>query len=444
MTGLVTAVTGHMTKKKGNMGAGSNYDRRDFVERTTSFDVIIVGARIAGSSLAYECSKAGLSVFLLDKGSFPSDILSTHNFFSNSLAMLREMGVMDRLLETGTPTYRRAHIQFDDTIIDGEYPETNGESECLCIRRTHLDHILFQHACEQRGVVGIEGFRVTDVIKEEDRVAGVVGCYRDGRTERFTARLVVGADGRNSVVRGLVGSQRQMCVPTDYASYVAYVADYRQEGERCVEFYKIGENLAIVFPTSDDLFVVGVMFPLDDHHWRNRFTIDPEQAMRSFVDAKFGSTSSSFPQRLAESRVALPIRGLLGYDNDWHQGMGKGWALLGDALSFKDPAVGQGQHDALYGSRVLTRILTSANDWESAWEEMARSYEQEMGSKMMSRFHMACQFTKNVPATEEQAAVNRLIGSSEEATQTFLGMYNYANEPEDLGAVISRLMQGQL
>ncbi|MBW7476457.1 NAD(P)/FAD-dependent oxidoreductase [Paenibacillus oenotherae] len=415
------------------------------MERTTTdYDVIIVGARVAGSSLAYECSKAGLSVLLLDKGSFPSDILSTHNFFNNSLAMLREMGVLDRLLGTGTPTYRRAHIQFDESIIDGEYPEATGEKDCLCIRRTHLDHILFQHACEQEGVTGIEGFRVTDVIMEGDAVAGVVGCFRDGRTERFTARLVVGADGRHSAIRSLVGSEQKMCVPTDYASYVAYVADYRQEGERCVEFYKIGENLAIIFPTSDDLFVVGVMFPLDNHQWRNRFTIDPETALRSFVDIHFATTRSSFPQRLQQSRVALPIRGLLGYDNDWHQGMGKGWALLGDALSFKDPAVGQGLHDAIYGSRVLTRILSATPHWESGWEEMAGSYEQEMESKMMARFQMACQFTKNVPTTEEQSAVNRLIGSSGEATAAFLGLYNYSKEPEDLEAVISRLMQGQI
>ncbi|MDF2647955.1 MAG: monooxygenase, partial [Paenibacillus sp.] len=67
------------------------------------YDVIIIGARVAGSSLAYELSKAGYEVLLVDRSSFPSDILSTHNFFNNSVAMLREMGVLEQLLQTGTP-----------------------------------------------------------------------------------------------------------------------------------------------------------------------------------------------------------------------------------------------------------------------------------------------------------------------------------------------------
>ncbi|MDF2718019.1 MAG: monooxygenase, partial [Paenibacillus sp.] len=58
------------------------------------FDVIVVGARIAGASLAYELGMAGYRVLLVDRAHFPSDVLSTHNFFNNSVAMLREMGVL--------------------------------------------------------------------------------------------------------------------------------------------------------------------------------------------------------------------------------------------------------------------------------------------------------------------------------------------------------------
>ena len=77
-----------------------------------NYDVIIVGARIAGSTLAYELSKKGYDILLLERSTFPSDILSTHNFFNNSVGMLREMGVLDRLLATGTPTYKRAYVQW--------------------------------------------------------------------------------------------------------------------------------------------------------------------------------------------------------------------------------------------------------------------------------------------------------------------------------------------
>lgn len=403
------------------------------------YDVIIIGARVAGSSLAYELSKAGYEVLLVDRSSFPSDILSTHNFFNNSVAMLREMGVLEQLLQTGTPVYKRAYVQMDGVVIDGIYPEVNGETHCLCIRRKYLDRILFDHAAAQRQVTAMEGFRVTDVLMHNDKVTGIVGLSRDGKREEFTARLVVGADGRHSTLRDLVKSERKMAVPTDFASYVGYFSNYRQEGERCVEFYKMKDNLAIIFPTSDDLFVVGIMFPLEKKEWIEKFKSNPEVGFRELVDIGFSDTT--FPERLRESSLVEPIKGLLGYDNDWFQGMGKGWALVGDAVSFKDPAVGQGMHDAIYGARLLTAILSETDDWETNWELMADKYQTAMESKMMSRYHMACQITKNTPVTMEQMVANRLIGSNPDACSAFLGIYNYANEPEMLGQTLMSLLQ---
>ncbi|MBD3917344.1 FAD-dependent monooxygenase [Paenibacillus sp. PR3] len=404
------------------------------------YDVIIVGARVAGATLAYELSTAGYEVLLVDKSEFPSDILSTHNFFNNSLKILREMGVLDKLLQTGTPLYKRAVVQFEDAVIDGEFPEVDGESECLCIRRVHLDQILFEHAASQPRVTTIEGFRVTDVIREGDAVNGITGVHRSGSAEQFTAKLVVGADGRNSTLRKLVNSPQLMAVPTDYASYVGYFSGYEQEGDLHVELYKIKDKMVIVFPTSDQLYVLGVMFPLDDQEWSDRFTASPETAFRELVDSGFAD--SPLPARLRQSALDGKIRGLRGYDNDWYQGMGAGWALVGDALSFKDPAVGQGMHDALYTARILTEILSQHDNWDAEWESMAQTYRTMTETKMMPRYHMACQITKNVPFTTEQTMVNRFIAAHPEATQAFLGMYNHALEPEQFGGVIGRLLQG--
>ncbi|GMK39720.1 FAD-dependent oxidoreductase [Paenibacillus sp. CCS19] len=404
------------------------------------YDVIIVGARVAGSTLAYELSRAGYEVLLVDKGEFPSDILSTHNFFNNSLAILREMGVLDRLLQTRTPLYKRAVVQFEDAVIDGDFPEVNGESDCLCIRRLHLDQILFEHATSQPGVTSLEGFRVTDVIREGNTVTGITGVHRSGETQQFTAKLVVGADGRNSTLRKRVNSAQIMAVPTDYASYVGYFSGYEQDGDIHVELYRINDNMVIVFPTSDQLYVVGVMFPLDDEAWSERFAQSPETAMRDLIDSGFGD--SPLPARVQKSTLVGKVRGLRGYDNDWHQGMGEGWALVGDALSFKDPAVGQGMHDALVSARTLTNVLSQHANWETEWEQMAQSYQSLAEAKMMSRYHMACQITKNVPFTPEQTMVNRLVAAHPEATSAFLGMYNHALEPQQFGEVIGRLLQG--
>lgn len=409
-----------------------------------SYDVIVVGARIAGSSLAYLMAKEGYKVLLLDRGTFPSDTLSTHNIYSNSLGMLRDMGVLDALLRTNTTIYRRAHIDFDGAVIDGLFPETDGIRGCLCVRRKYIDQILFENAKAQSGVTAIEGFRVTSLIEEDGVVRGVAGKRKDGEgeSERFTARLVVGADGRLSKVREWAGSERKIAVPTDFASYVAYVGEFEQEGEPQVEFYKNKDKLAIVFPTSDRLHVVGVMFPLADAAWMERFKSDAANGIRDLIDEGFAHTTLAERFRKAEYAESESIKGLHGYDNDWHLGMGKGWALLGDSLSFKDPAVGQGMHDALYGAHMLTEILSQfpSGEWQTKWEEMSGVYQSAMEAKLMSRFWLGCQFTKNVPVPPEVTAAYHLVGRDERAKETFLGMYNYATEPEDLQLEIERLI----
>ncbi|RTE02444.1 NAD(P)/FAD-dependent oxidoreductase [Paenibacillus whitsoniae] len=407
--------------------------------RKDQFDVIIVGGRVAGSTLAYELARNGYEVLLLDRAEFPSDTLSTHNFFNNSVGMLREMGVLDKLLQTGTPLYKKAHIQMGDVVIEADYPVVNGESHSLCIRRKYLDKMLWDHAAMQKEVTTLQGFRVTDVLWQGDTVTGVVGVNREGLQSSYTAGLVVGADGRHSTLRRLVNSERKMAVPTDYASYVGYFSGYVQEGEPRVEFYVTAGRIAILFPTSDDMHVVGLMFPLEDAEWKNKFLGEPEASFRELVRSAFAHTD--FPRRLETSKLEEPIRGLLGYDNDWFQAMGSGWALVGDAISFKDPAVGQGMHDAIYSARLLTSILAATDDWAANWNRMAHQYQNELESKMMSRFHMACQITKNTPPTQEQVMVNRVIASYPEAAQAFLGIYNYANEPEALGQTVMRLIQ---
>lgn len=383
-------------------------------------------------------------MLLLDRGTFPSDTMSTHNMYSNSLGMLRGLGVLDAVLETATPIFRRARVDFDGAVIDGIFPESDGLRGCLCVRRKYLDAILFDNAKSQPGVTTIEGFRVTSLIVENGIVKGVEGKRKDGdgEVERFTAHLVAGADGRLSKVREWAGSERKIVVPTDFASYVAYVTDFEQAGEIHVEFYKNKDKLAIVFPTSDNQYVLGVMFPLADSAWMERFKANPEYAIRDLIDEGFTHTTLADRFRKAEFAPSESVKGLHGYDNDWFVGMGQGWALLGDALSFKDPAVGQGMHDALYGAHMLAEILSqyASQDWSSNWESMGAVYQSAMEAKLMSRFWMGCQFTKNVPVPPEVTAAYHLVGQDAQATEVFLGVYNYVSEPEHLHEEIGRLI----
>ena len=62
-------------------------------------DVVVVGARLAGTTVAAELARQGRDVVVLDRARFPSDTLSTHVLFSGGVEELRHMGALDRVLD---------------------------------------------------------------------------------------------------------------------------------------------------------------------------------------------------------------------------------------------------------------------------------------------------------------------------------------------------------
>ncbi|HEX6035517.1 MAG TPA: FAD-dependent monooxygenase, partial [Anaerolineales bacterium] len=67
------------------------------------YDVIIVGARVAGSVLAALLGQQGHRVLLLEKAHFPSDTLSTHFFRAPALRVFERLGVLDEVKSTAPP-----------------------------------------------------------------------------------------------------------------------------------------------------------------------------------------------------------------------------------------------------------------------------------------------------------------------------------------------------
>src|SRR6266487_4338667 len=64
-------------------------------------DVIIVGARVAGSATALLLARAGLKVLVVDRATFPSDTLSTHQVQVPGVARLARWGVLDPIMAAG-------------------------------------------------------------------------------------------------------------------------------------------------------------------------------------------------------------------------------------------------------------------------------------------------------------------------------------------------------
>ncbi|HWC11678.1 MAG TPA: FAD-dependent monooxygenase, partial [Acidimicrobiales bacterium] len=164
-------------------------------------DVVVVGARCAGAPLATFLARAGLSVALVDRATFPSDTPSTHVFQASGVAVLGRLGVVDRLLAAGAPWLEMAEFRIDDVHARLPWPTRPGDpGPGLCVRRPVLDTILVE-AATAAGVAVRTGVRVTGTVDAGGRVAGVTATTApghaagggDGEEVRFEAPLVVGA-----------------------------------------------------------------------------------------------------------------------------------------------------------------------------------------------------------------------------------------------------------
>ena len=133
------------------------------------YDVVIVGARCAGATLATFLARAGASVLVLDKDRLPSDqILSTHTIHPPGLDVLDDVGVGVAVRAVAPPT-RIMRLRKNETFVDIEFPHERAE---YCPRRARLDGLLHD-AATSAGVEVLDRTRVTSLVRDGDRVIGV-------------------------------------------------------------------------------------------------------------------------------------------------------------------------------------------------------------------------------------------------------------------------------
>lgn len=116
------------------------------------YDVIVIGARIAGSIAASLLADGGHRVLVLDRATFPSDTISTHFFRTPALRAFARMGVFDEL-QAAAP-----HLTVNYNAMDGVvFPEPIDRSEenvfHMNVRRITLDDILVRRI---RGAGNVE------------------------------------------------------------------------------------------------------------------------------------------------------------------------------------------------------------------------------------------------------------------------------------------------
>lgn len=312
------------------------------------YDVVIVGARVAGSATAMLMARRGLRVLVVDRASFPSDTLSTHQIQVPGVARLARWGLLDPLVAAGTPATRRVRLEFGGVVLDGSFPPFEHVDALYSPRRFLLDTMLIE-AAQRAGVEVWERFAVEDVVWRDGRVVGIRGRRRDGATVTVPTRLVVGADGKHSTIAKAVAAKRRSHqAPATLACYTYWSGVPLDRGE----LYHGPGYAAAAFPTNDSLTMVYVAAPIADFA---RFRVDLQANYLALLDR-----CGDLGQRVRAGRRAERVRATPDLPQIIRQAYGPGWALVGDAGLVMDPISAQGITNAFRDAETLADAVSAA------------------------------------------------------------------------------------
>jgi menaquinone-9 beta-reductase len=318
-------------------------------------DVVIVGARCAGATLATFLARAGASVLLLDKDQLPSDqILSTHTIHPPGLDVLDAVGVGGAVRAVAPPTHI-VRLRKNDAAVDIEFPHDRAE---YCPRRGRLDGLL-QDAAASAGVEVLDQTRVTALVRDGDRVVGVRAAGSTGQEHVFRASLVVGADGRHSTVARHVEAEEYLAYDAPRAMFWGYwnaPAFWRTDPAYRFGMYVANTDghIRVIFQTDHAQLLVGSLPPVEQAMtWRT----DPDAAL--ITDLASDSTTGPL---IAGSAPDGRIRGTLKERYFFRRAAGNGWTLVGDAGHHKEFVIGDGITEALLQARSLASAIAQGND----------------------------------------------------------------------------------
>jgi flavin-dependent dehydrogenase len=354
-------------------------------------------------------ARGGHKVLVLDKDHFPSDTLSTHMVHPPGISRLQQWGVLNRVVATGCPAIERYIFNFGPFAISGRPRPVDGTSVGYGPRRTILDKLLVDAAAEAGAEIR-EGFTVDEVLFQDGRVTGIRGHGPSGTSMTEHARVVVGADGRHSLVARAVGAESYNEKPPIESGYYTYWSNLPAEG---FEVYIRPHRGWGVVPTNDGLTLVVIGWPYAEFENNKR---DVEGTyMRSL------GLAPEFAERVRHATREAPFRGGA-VPNFFRKPFGPGWALVGDAGYTKDPVTAFGISDGFRDASLCSEALAQWLSGARLFDEALADYQKERDEHSLPMFGVTCGFATLEPPPPEMQQLLGATAASQEAQDQFVSM----------------------
>ncbi|MFI5801423.1 NAD(P)/FAD-dependent oxidoreductase [Streptomyces sp. NPDC051561] len=349
------------------------------------YDVVIGGASLAGCAAAILLARRGVRVALLERRSDPEayKALCTHSLQAHAYPVLHELGLVTALEKAGAVrNAARWHTRWgwiEPKAAPGGPVLPYGYN----IRRSVLDPLIRRRAADTPGVELLLGHQVTGLVKEGGRIAGVRAWTPEGERE-IRARLVVGADGKDSAVAKFAG----VAATTYENGRFGYLAHYRDlplpRGISHTWFLE--PDMAYAFVNDDGVTVMAV---LPDKKRLPDFREDLEGSFLDFVRRLPEAPPIESAERITQ------FTGSVNYPLVTREATAPGLALIGDAALTGDPLWGVGCGWALESAKWLAQAVAPAVRARGDVDKSLLVYARRHRRQLRGHQAMAVDFAKS-------------------------------------------------
>jgi len=370
-------------------------------------DVIIVGSRVAGAATAMLLARRGIKVLAVDRAAFPSDTLSTHQVQVPGVASLARWGILDSILAAGTPATRTIRFDQGPVVITGRVPDRDGVDLMCSPRRTLLDKTLVD-AARAVGAEVREDFAVEGLLGD-GAVTGIRGRQKGGPEVTEQAALVIGADGKHSMVAKAVGAPSYRARSPRSMAFYTYWADVPATGG---ELYGRPGCAVGMWPTNDELVLTYLAWPAARF---DEFRRDVEGNFLRTLDAV------GLGERIRAGRRAGRFRGTPDLPSFFRKPYGPGWALVGDAGLVLDPITGQGISDAFRDAELLADAIAAGLGGGVPLGTALAGYQRARDRAAKPMYDFTTRLATIAPPSPAEMALFRALSRSQEDSDRFVG-----------------------
>ncbi|WP_149360381.1 FAD-dependent monooxygenase [Lolliginicoccus suaedae] len=373
-------------------------------------DVVIVGARCAGTAMAVPLARAGKKVVVLDKAAFPADTLSTHVLFPMGVTEVARMGALERILALDPSRMTHLRLDLAGASRTERFQEIDGIDYGISVPRIDQDAALID-AAREAGAEVREQSTVTTIVRDgAGRAVAAEYLDQSGAPREIRASLIVGADGRDSLVASQVGEWEPYRRSRNGRGMVfRYMDDPAAGTEWATTLWegRTSDTIAFAFPgTPRGRLLILFMGPRAE-----------VAEARADGEAYWARKMSEFPvlaERAAGAGNPSRIRATSRTHAYFRRSSGPGWALIGDAGHFKDPVLGQGMRDAMWMGRRLAEHVSDVVDDPRKLDRATRAWERARDQECLPTYHFGNLETR-IPAVppEVLAAVVRGVEGAE-------------------------------